>query len=316
MKATVVIPVYNGIKDHLEETMAAVFSQVAHWDFEVLVIDSGSTDGSVNLLQRFAETHHKLRLVQIPNSEFSHGGTRQWAAQNSNGEYVVYLSQDAVPANDNWLVNMISAFASSKNVGGVIGRQIPRPNSFPLQKAEINQVFDVQGSSSDYTTYDRHSRGQGVARFYSDVCSAAPRRILTGPVPYRDVPYAEDQAFGNDLVDAGYEKVYARNAAVIHSNDISLREYPSRIYDEFAGLRRVGIFPEVPNWKYLVLGIWREAIPDAIRALSDKEYSPFQKFRFAITAPLYRYARWLGQNRATKANNRFSLESRRKGGTS
>jgi len=310
--ASVVIPVFNGADDHLGETLAALMDQQLSEPFEVIAIDSGSTDNSVAILQSFVAGHPNFRLFQIPNSEYSHGGTRQWAAELANGKYVVYLSQDAVPANPQWLANMISGFSYAAKVGGVLGRQKPRPNCFPLQKHEINRAFAAQGPDDVYTLYDANSPDQQTARFYSDVCAAAPRELLLGPLPYQPINYAEDQAFGIDLIQKGYTKVYAGPAVVIHSNDIKLREYARRMYDEFKGLENSGITFGRPTWRQLVGGMVKEARTDAARARSDAEYSKPRKLYFMLTAPLYRFARWYGQLRATVGTKDYSLETTRK----
>lgn len=230
--ATVVIPVFNGADDHLAETLQATLQQRLDQPYEVLAIDSGSSDDSVSILQSFAATYPNLRTVEIPNSEFSHGGTRQWAAELSNGKYVVYLSQDAIPADEQWLSKMIAGFSYGDKVGGVLGRQKPRPDCFPAQKLEIDRAFGSQGLPDQYSVFDSSFPNQKFARFYSDVCSAAPRDLLLGPLPYRPVNYAEDQAFGIDLIENGYQKVFAGPAVVIHSNDVRLRDYARRMSDE------------------------------------------------------------------------------------
>lgn len=310
--ATVVIPVFNGADDHLAETLAAALHQTVNGTYEVLAIDSGSTDCSLEILTRFAAKHPNLRVVEIPNSEFSHGGTRQWAAELANGKYIAYLSQDAVPADGNWLANMIAGFAIGDKVGGVLGRQKPRPNCFPLQKHEINRAFAAQGPDNQYTVYDAASPDQQTARFYSDVCSAAPRALLLGPLPYRPVKYAEDQAYGIDLIERGYQKVYAGPATVIHSNDVQLRDYGRRMFDEFKGLERSGIVFGRPGLLQLGKGLLVEARADALRARHDGEYSHLRRIYFMATAPLYRFARWYGQLRAAATNSTYSLEAKRK----
>ncbi|MCL1800567.1 MAG: glycosyltransferase family 2 protein [Promicromonosporaceae bacterium] len=310
--ATVVIPVYNGMGDHLAETLNATVNQELDGGFEIIVVDSGSHDGSAEFVRELAEKHPKIRLFEIPNSEFSHGGTRQWAAELARGEYVAYLSQDAIPASSDWLAKMLAGFSAGSRVGGVLGRQKPRPDCFPLQKHEINRAFAAQGPPDQYTVYDAESPDQQTARFYSDVCSAAPRDLLLNEVPYRNVTYAEDQAFGNDLITAGYQKVYAGPAVVVHSNDITLSEYPSRMLDEFRGLELAGVKIAAPTWRDLGRMTVKEAAEDARRAWHDPEYTRMQRVRYAVNAPLYRKARWLGQLFAATGQTQFSLERRRK----
>lgn len=311
IKATVFIPVYNGENDHLEDTLTALFSQSTTFNWNVLIIDSGSSDRSVDIINKFKKDNKNIIFKQIPNEEYSHGGTRQKAAEISEGEIMVYLSQDAIPANDRWLSEMVRPFSISSKIVGVLGRQSPRPTCFPLQKYDIINVFNQQGVNDAITLYDRYSANQGSAMFYSDVCSAARRENLLEDIPYRNISYAEDQAFGQDIIKKGYIKAYVGQGVVIHSNDISLREYKNRIYDENIGLEKTGIILNNPKLRDLVKALTKDSIKDIILTIKDKEYSFKRKIYFILTAPIFRYNRWKGAKMAFMKNG-ISLESIRK----
>ena len=243
IKATIFIPVYNGEKDHLKETLEAVYNQKVDFNWNLLIIDSGSRDKSLEIIKSYEQKHKNLILKQIPNTEYSHGGTRQKAAEISEGEIMVYLSQDAIPADKNWLLNMVKPFEINPKIAGVPGKQVPRNYCFPLQKRDIDAVFNAQGPADAITIYDSSSKDRNKASFYSDVCSAARRSILIEDVPYQSISYSEDQAFGKDIINKGYLKVYAGKATVVHSNDIQLSEYKGRIFDECLGLEKAGFIP-------------------------------------------------------------------------
>src|SRR5690349_7994071 len=101
---TVFIPTYNGEK-YLKECIEAVLQQElpAGYKLEFLVTDSGSTDATLDVLGAFDD---RLTLTQIPNSEFGHGKTRQAAALAAKGEFILFLSQDATPKHNRWIINM------------------------------------------------------------------------------------------------------------------------------------------------------------------------------------------------------------------
>ncbi len=109
---SVAIPVYNGAR-YLDEVLRAVRSQEVDREVEIVVIDSGSTDGSLEIAER-----HGARIHSIPKSEFSHGGTRNLAMQMAAGEHVAFITQDATPAHDGWLAALLEPFAWALAIWG------------------------------------------------------------------------------------------------------------------------------------------------------------------------------------------------------
>src|SRR5215216_6782781 len=95
--ASVAIPVLNG-GPLLADVLDAVAAQEVDRPLEIVVVDSGSTDGSVELARR-----HGARVEQIPPAEFSHGGTRNRLMELTRGDHVAFVTQDSVPAGPGWL---------------------------------------------------------------------------------------------------------------------------------------------------------------------------------------------------------------------
>lgn len=315
-KATVFIPTFNG-ETYLGDILRMVFSQEVNFDYEVLIIDSGSTDSTLAIIEKYKKKHKNLRLLQIPNSEFGHGKTRQRAAELADGEFVVYITHDAIPAHKHWLEEMLAPFALNDKVMAVLGKQDPRVGCFPLMKYDIQGVFSNLGSGyAGVTLYYDGSfiKDQGtrdLASFYSDVNSATRRDFLLNKIPYRDVPYAEDQLFGSEVIKAGYIKAYNPRANVWHSNDIPLKEYKSRIFDETVGLRRTGQTMVPPSF----LGSFKHMLFDEIRILRDGQFSRKRKLYWLAINPLYhhqlRRGRVLGcKNNVTQSDvDKHSLEA-------
>lgn len=321
IKATVFIPTYNGEK-YLKSILKIVFKQEVDFQYEVLIIDSGSRDKTLEIIEPFRKEHENLRLIQIPNSEYGHGKTRDQAAHLAKGEIVVYLSHDAVPSNNQWLYEIVKPFEINEKIAGVVGRQAPRPKCVPLLKFEINAVFRNLGSEWGTTIFykDKFVKKQSVydhISFYSDANSAARRDYLTGILPYKDVPYAEDQVLGRDIIDAGYMKAYAARAIVLHSNDLKLSEYKKRTYDEIIGLRQVGIKVGVPSRKAVVKLFCIGVVKDGVKTLLDKQYSLKRKIFWLIVNPFYHIEKWRGVRLGTRADlkdeslGKYSLEKTR-----
>lgn len=304
IKATIVIPTYNGDK-YLDELLKIVFKQELDHPYDVFVIDSTSRDKTVSIIEKYLAKHSNMTYEQIPTKEFGHGKTRNYAATVAKGEYIVYLSQDAIPAGKKWLYEMIKPFEINEKIVGVVGKQIPRHKCVPLLKYEIRAVFKNLGSDAGTNIFYKDSFMKDnvfydAVTFYSDVNSAARRDFLLNTIPYRDVPYAEDQLFGRDVIEAGYMKAYVPRGSVIHSNDISLREYKHRVFDETVGLRRIDTelhpIPLRSRVKLIVYG----SIKDAYRTIRDDQYSLKRKVFWLLTNPLYHIEKWRGYQMAVK----------------
>ncbi|WP_460359626.1 glycosyltransferase family A protein [Alpinimonas psychrophila] len=292
---------FNGEK-YIKEILEAVEAQDCDFEFEVLVIDSGSTDRTLKILQDFPRT----RVRHIPNSEFGHGRTRNLAAKIARGQLIAFLTHDAIPANSHWLANLVAPFSLSPLIVGVLGRQEPRPGCVPMIKYEILMTFARQGANFGATISSRHSFDghssfdQQAVGFYSDVNSATRVDFLKDIIPYRDVPYAEDQMFAEDFLAAGYLKAYSPDASVIHSNDLTTKEIAPRIFDETIGLRNMGIVIAPLSFSHTIRMVVRKTLGDASRIVKDHQMSSREKFFWLWVNPVFILRKWRSYNHAAR----------------
>lgn len=321
-RASIFIPTYNG-EEYLDQILYAIFKQKTDFDYEVLIIDSGSKDKTLDIVRKYLAKHDNIRLHEIPNTEFGHGKTRNLAAQMCTGEFMVYLSHDAIPAHDRWLYEMLKPFEMNEKVVAVMGKQDPRQKCFPLMKYDIQNVFKGFGPDMGLTFYynDYFVSPGGVldfVSFYSDVNSATRRDFLLNVIPYKDVKYSEDQMFGKDVIEAGYLKVYASRGNVQHSNDMKLGEYKKRMFDETLGLRKIGHDFEPLSRKAMLKNIVKGALKDTVRILIDGQYTKKRKLYWLVINPLFHIEKWRGVYVGTHvqldddaAANKHSLEKSR-----
>lgn len=317
---TVFIPVYNGEK-YLQECIEAILVQKLPrgYQLEILVTDSGSTDSSIEILRGFGK---HIVFDQIPNSEFGHGKTRQRAIDLAKGDFVLFLSQDASPANNEWLIHMIEPFFLSERVGCVYGRQVPRANAIPAIKREVNSVFDQFGIADQIVIHrpgslcDASIQNDGVS-FFSDVNSAV-RKDINKRVPYRNLKYAEDQALAQDMFTNNFWIGYAPQGVVWHSNEYSIRDFRKRKFDEYIGLQESINYNLTASKRSLLLGWLRPTIADWKYLLEGNGYGPRTKLRYLFSAIGYNVSSKLGQYEAAKyikhddKRAKLSLEQSRK----
>lgn len=227
----IVIPTYNAASWIEAQTRGLLAAGVV--PTQVLVIDSSSRDDT---RQRYASWG--AEVVKIAQSEFNHGGTRQWAAEYCDSEFLVYLTQDAIPADTETFKNILRVF-NDPRVAIAYGRQLPRPGAKAIEAHA--RLFNYPAASSVLTLADKAAFGSKLI-FSSDSFAAYRRQSLlaVGGFP-KDVFFAEDQIAAARLLKAGFAKAYVADACVHHSHSYSMSEDFRRYFD-------VGVFHAMNSW--------------------------------------------------------------------
>jgi glycosyltransferase involved in cell wall biosynthesis len=287
---SVVIPVLNG-GERLVETLSAVRRQEVDQEVELLVADSGSIDGSVDLARGYGAT-----VLKVAAGRFSHGGTRNLLLERAEGSHVAFLTQDAVPAHDRWLGRLLEGFELADDVALVFGPYRPRPDASPMVRRELEQWFASLAPDGNPTV----SRGVHAVPFFTDA-NGCVARWAWERVPFRDVPYAEDRLLARDMLSAGYAKTYHPAAAVVHSHDYPPLRLFRRSFDEWRGLREVlGIAAEA-NPRRLALAVQRN-VRDDLRWLRDEGEAGVRLPRAAVRSLAHHTAREAGAALGSRAD--------------
>jgi O-antigen biosynthesis protein len=218
---SVVIPVKDGER-YLEELLQALAREGIE---ETLVIDSGSQDRSPEIVCAAG-----VELLEIDPAEFGHGRTRNLGAERTSGELICFLTQDATPV-PGWAAAYRQAFALDPHVGAAYGPHLPRADTSPMIARELTEFFASFALDGRPTL--QHT---GDSTFLSNV-NACYKRACWEEIRFREVAYSEDQAFGTDLLEAGWSKVYHPGAGVLHAHDYGAIEFMRRYFDEYRGLR-------------------------------------------------------------------------------
>jgi glycosyltransferase involved in cell wall biosynthesis len=237
-EVSVAIPVRNGGAS-LAGVLAALASQTV--EHELLVCDSGSSDGSVELARS-----RGARVLEIAPASFSHGGTRNLLVNAARGRHVALLTQDSEPADERWLERLLRGFELAGDVALVYGPYRPRLGAGAAVRIELERWFhslSPDGSPQLERLAERERSLPvidllGRRGFFSDA-NACLARAAWERVPFREVPYAEDRVLAIDMLRAGYAKAFVPGAAVIHSHDYTAAEQLRRSFDEWRGLREV-----------------------------------------------------------------------------
>jgi glycosyltransferase involved in cell wall biosynthesis len=234
MDISVVIPTKNGARC-IGECLEAVYSQEGVGRVEVVMVDSGSTDGTLEIARKFP-----VRIVEIPAEDFHHARTRNYAATLAAGKYLVFLSQDAIPANCSWLKVMLQNFADGA-VGAAYGRQIPKAGSTLERHEALNAMYGSQRVVKDPSSKQR----LGYRYYHFSDANAAIRREVWEATRFpEDLKVFEDLGIAKRILDAGWHIVYEPEASVVHSHNHTTVELFKRYFDIGYTFERLGIWNE------------------------------------------------------------------------
>ena len=192
-------------------------------EFSALIIDSSSNDQTVAI----AKGQH-AKVIIIPQSEFNHGATREYARKQLATDIVVYLTQDAIPVSSDLIANLVKPLLENKDIAVSYGRQIAHDGAdvFEAFPREYNYGDEPQIRGIDDV------RQYGVYTFFcSNSCAAYRTSSLDEIGGFKPVLTNEDYFAVADLLQKGYKIAYAAKAIVQHSHRYSLWQEFQRYFD-------------------------------------------------------------------------------------
>jgi glycosyltransferase involved in cell wall biosynthesis len=219
---SIVIRAYNEEK-HIGRLLEGIQQQTIK-NVEIVLVDSGSTDGTVSVAQSFA-----ARIVRIPSAEFTFGRSLNFGVREATREFVVIASAHIYPVYPDWLESLLPPFEDD-NVALTYGKQRgPESAKFSEQQIFHQWYPDVS-----------------IARQKTAFCNnanAAIRKSLWQQNPYDEtLTGLEDLAWGKWAQKQGYDIAYTAEAEVIHVHNETPRGVFNRYRREAMAFKR--IYPE------------------------------------------------------------------------
>jgi rhamnosyltransferase len=246
---------------------------------KTIIIDSGSTDHTLS--QEFA---HGFEILQIDKKNFDHGGTRHMAVEKfPEAEIYLFLTQDAILADEQAIENLVRAFDLNPKLGMVYGRQLPHKGAKELE-AHL-RIFNYPSHSQVRSLED--APRYGIKTISCSNSFAAYRRAAyweAGGFPSGTI-LGEDVIIAGNMLLKGWQKAYLAEAAVYHSHDYTLKEEFKRYFD-------IGVFHSTNAWIFEHFG---RAESEGVKYLKSEMNYLFNHNKWKIPKSMMSiFCKWLG----------------------
>lgn len=207
-----VIPTLNA-EEEIDALLTCLESQTLP-PLEIIVVDSASEDATAAEVAK----HSGVVFNSINRSDFNHGLTRDSALRKSTGEFVCFLTQDAAPASDCYLANLVSPMLRDPSIALTSGRQLPKVDARRFEQLVRGFNYPAEPSvrsKADLPVY-------GIKTFFaSDVCSCYRREAYLACGGFPAVETNEDMLMAARFIAAGLKVAYEPTAEVYHSHNLS-----------------------------------------------------------------------------------------------
>ncbi|MCD4650193.1 MAG: glycosyltransferase, partial [Candidatus Cloacimonetes bacterium] len=257
---SIIVRAYNDI--HFIGRTLSMIKKQTRQDFELIVVDSGSRDGTWEEIKKY----NPDIAYQVTN--YVPGRVLNEAVEKASGNVIVFNNSDCVPQNIYWLENLTRK-SEDENIAAVFGNQLSRPDAHPLVRKDNERAFGDGKLAASWS------------HFFSLATSAVPCDLLKKYPFNPSIQYSEDIEWSWKMKKLGYKIVYVADAVVEHSHDYTLPQVWQRFHGE--GIAEGEIYQQQPSFSGMVVKpVLAELVRDFIYIMRSGE------FKVLLYAPLYR----------------------------
>lgn len=277
---SIIIRTYNEEK-YLRTTLDHIYAQKTNHTFEVIIVDSGSTDATLEIASQYA-----LKVVHINKEVFSFGKSLNIGCAEATGDIFVFISAHCIPVNESWLRLLVSPF-DSENIALTYSRQI----GHKVTKLSEHQVF-----SKYFPQKEKNEQGG----YFCNNASSAVRKSFWHQYRFNEeLTGLEDLDWAKHFFKKGYLIKYVPESVVFHVHEESWKRIKIRYEREAFALKE--IMPEVCfSFMDMAIAIFRGVAIDARFALKTGKIGKL----FEIIA--FRCCQFYGAYRGGHAHRAFS----------
>ncbi len=265
---SIIIRTYNEEK-LIRQCLKSIFSQKYNGNIEVIVVDSGSMDKTLEIIGSFKD----VIVINISEKDFTFGYSLNIGIERSKGEFIALLSAHAIPSDNRWLHHLIKNFKDPAVVG-VYGKQLPKKDCNPLNRRDLNNLYG-------------NIRKEQRTRYIFSSANAAIRREIWKKIPFdENLSGAEDRDWAKKAQNMGNVIIYEPTTAVYHSHNENLRQIFNRSFREMLGQKKqFGLQPII----LMFLGTPLLILQDFIFILRHR-----YNLKWIVFSPIIRVIRCMG----------------------
>lgn len=242
MLASIIIRTLNEAK-YLESLIQSIQNQDGSLQWEIIIVDSGSTDETLTIAQK-----HACKIIHINRQEFSFGRSLNIGCDAAQGNILVMISGHCVPCHELWLAQLSKPLIEQQ-VNYTYGRQIGGETSFYSEKRIFAKYYPAQSQIPQ----------QG---FFCNNANAAVLRSAWEQYRFdEELTGLEDMALAKQLTEAGGKIAYVAEACVYHYHQESWRQVERRFEREAIALQNIMPQVHISRWdmlRYIVTSITKD----------------------------------------------------------
>ena len=236
-----IIPIYNEQKK-IGLLLDSLIKASVNYTKEILVVDSGSTDKTISIIQKCQKKYSFIKLKKIRKEEFHRSRTRNEAIKETSGKFICFCTGHAIPIDLSFPQYFLDGFKLNDKVVAVFGEDITYDNAPIVERIEsickmkrlsrhcTKQGILVQDIKHPFIPFTEENKY--IWYFLSNIFTCYRRDFLQ-KYPFPEANYGEDVLLGKMIIDNGYVKIYDRRCGFIHYHEYNFSAYVERQKDEF-----------------------------------------------------------------------------------
>lgn len=242
---SVIIPVYKP-----EKELVYLLDRLGKQSYDIMEIILINTEEEYfdnGLLQDLDDKiNNIIKVIHISKEEFDHGGTRNYGASIATGDYIMFMTQDAIPKDRNLVCKLVEAMNNNDDVYVAYARQLPRKNCDVIERYTRDFNYPDYDIIKDSSTLEQY----GIKNYFcSDVCSMYRKDKFESLGGFKEkIIFNEDMVYAHKAMENGGKIYYASAAKVIHSHNYTCIEQLRRNFDNgVSQAMNEEVFKDVPS---------------------------------------------------------------------